>query len=260
MSVGVILDLVRTLDCHHHLADHLLGHLHQVIVVSISHVELHSCELRVVCEVNTLIPELATHLVNTLNAAHNQLLQEQFWCNAHVHVLLEVVVMCHERLGCGSTWDQVHHRCLHLKEATVVKEPAHKLDDLGAGVEDATHFRVADEVQISLTVACLLILETVMCLGRHVQARRKHLERLGEDRELALFAFARVAHHTNDVTTLGVVVDCLESSQVQVAVANIRHELDLLALPVQVIEQQLGARCALAVDAACHGHSHVLQL
>lgn len=43
----------------------------------------------------------------------------------------------------------------------------------------------------------------------------------------------------------------LECCEVQVAVACVHHELHLFTLPVQVIEQQLGARGTLAVDAAC---------
>lgn len=46
--------------------------MHQVIVVSICHIELASRELRVVSHVNSFIAELASDLVDAVNAANYQ--------------------------------------------------------------------------------------------------------------------------------------------------------------------------------------------
>ena len=45
------------LDLEHHLGDEVLGHIQQVVVVSVGLVELHSGELRVVGHVDALISE-----------------------------------------------------------------------------------------------------------------------------------------------------------------------------------------------------------
>lgn len=47
---------------------------HHPVVVLILHVELHTCELRVVVAVHTLVAEVLTNLVNALETAHDKTL------------------------------------------------------------------------------------------------------------------------------------------------------------------------------------------
>mmetsp|Transcript_25132 Transcript_25132/g.36944 ORF Transcript_25132/g.36944 Transcript_25132/m.36944 type:complete len:276 (+) Transcript_25132:461-1288(+) len=109
-------NLVATGDFLDHTRDHFLGHAHQVIVVSIRHVELARRKLRVVCQVNALVTELAADFIHAIEAADDEHLEVQFGCHAHVHLLLKVVVVGLEGAGGGAASDDVHHWSLDLQE------------------------------------------------------------------------------------------------------------------------------------------------
>jgi hypothetical protein len=83
-----------------------------------------------------------------------------------------------------------------------------------------------------------------------VQARREQHKLDREDRQLALLALAGEALDADDVAALGLVVQREEAVLVGVAVARVSHHLHRRALAAEVVEQQLAARRALAVDAA----------
>ena len=74
-TLRVILDLVRAGDVEDQAREEALSDLHQIVVVGVGHVKLASGELGVVGEVNALIAELATDLVNTVKASNNEHLQ-----------------------------------------------------------------------------------------------------------------------------------------------------------------------------------------
>mmetsp|Transcript_5062 Transcript_5062/g.10994 ORF Transcript_5062/g.10994 Transcript_5062/m.10994 type:complete len:245 (-) Transcript_5062:534-1268(-) len=230
------------------------------MIIRVRLVELTGGELGVVGHVNALIPELPADLVHTLNASNHECLEEELRSDAHIELHAEVVVVGDKGAGSSTTWDHVHHGGLHLQEAAVVQELAHKLDDLGAREEDVTHLGVADEVQVALAVAGLLILQAKVGGRGHVQAGGQQLELDGEDGELALLGLAGEAHHTHNVTALGLIVHGLEAGQLQVGVPGISHNLDLGTLRLEIVEEQLAARCTLAVDASCKRHLDVGQL
>lgn len=82
-------------------------------------VEFTGGELRVVGQVNALIPELPPDLVNPVKPADHQHLEVQLRSNSHVELHVEVVVVGHEGLGGGSSWNHVHHWRLYLHVCTV---------------------------------------------------------------------------------------------------------------------------------------------
>mmetsp|Transcript_23325 Transcript_23325/g.64452 ORF Transcript_23325/g.64452 Transcript_23325/m.64452 type:complete len:382 (+) Transcript_23325:935-2080(+) len=260
MAVCMVLDLVGALDGLDHFTDQLLCHVHEVVVVRIGHVELACRELRVVRQVDALVPELPANLIHALDAAHHQLLKVQLRGNAHVKLHVEVVVVGHEGACSCTTGDHVHHGRLHLQEFPLIQVLAHKLDDLSADDKVVAHILVADEIQVALAVARLLVLEAKVRLGRHVQAGGQYLKGPREQGQLALLGLAREAGHTHDVTPLGLIVSVLKGCQLKLRVPGISHDLHLSALASQVVEQQLGPAGALVCDAACQGHHHISQL
>ena len=138
--------------------------------------------------------------------------------------------------------------------------PADILDDLGASEEGGPDLWVTDEVEVPLTVPCLLILETEMGRGGHMEAGREDGEGAGEDGQLALLGLSGEPHNADDVASLGFVVDRLELDETQLRVPRISHHLDLVTLSLEVIEEELGARGTLAVDASGDGDGHVGEL
>mmetsp|Transcript_7271 Transcript_7271/g.14551 ORF Transcript_7271/g.14551 Transcript_7271/m.14551 type:complete len:441 (-) Transcript_7271:648-1970(-) len=167
-ALGVVFDLVRAVQVHDHLGEHLLGEGHQVVIVGVRPVELARGELGIVRHVHPLVAEEASNLVYAVEAADDEHLEVKLGCHAHVQVAVEVVVVRDEGFCGGASGDHVHHRCLHLQEAVHVEEATHEIDDLGARHEDIARRGVEDEVQVALAVARLLVDQTVGGLGHHV--------------------------------------------------------------------------------------------
>ncbi len=176
------------------------SHLEQVVVIGVGHVELAGGELRIVGQVDALVTELTADLVHSLQTADHQLLQVQLGGDAHEHVQTEVIVVRHEGLGCGSTGDDVHHGSLDFEEVALVQEGADVVHNLGTDGEDAGSLGVQDQIQITLTVADLLVLQSSVGLGKHVKTRRQQSDLLREDGELALLGLAGISADTNQIT------------------------------------------------------------
>ena len=79
------------------------------------HVELAGGELRVVCQVNSLIPKLPPNLIHSGEVANDHHLQEQLWSHSHEELHVQIIVMRHKRSSCGTSWDHVHHWSLYLQ-------------------------------------------------------------------------------------------------------------------------------------------------
>ncbi|KAH3686882.1 hypothetical protein WICPIJ_002147 [Wickerhamomyces pijperi] len=161
-TVWVVLDFVRAGDLLDHLGEQQLGHVHQVVDIGVSLVELTGGELWVVGHIDTFVSELTADFVDTVHTTDNQLLQEQLWGNTHVHVEVQVVVVGDERLSSGTTGNDVHHWGFNLDELPVVQELSDVGDDLGSGDELVSGGVVDDQVQVSLSVSGFLVLETEM--------------------------------------------------------------------------------------------------
>lgn len=65
-------------------------------------------------EVNPLVPELLSNLINPVKAADDELLQIKLRGNPHEELQVQVVVMRDEWLSRSSTCNEIHHRRLHL--------------------------------------------------------------------------------------------------------------------------------------------------
>mmetsp|Transcript_7100 Transcript_7100/g.27905 ORF Transcript_7100/g.27905 Transcript_7100/m.27905 type:complete len:619 (+) Transcript_7100:390-2246(+) len=252
--VGVVLNLVRSLELEHHAGDELLGHLHQILVIRVRHVKLAGCKLGVVGHVDALVAELTADLVHAVHAADDEFLEVELGCDAHVQGHVEVVMVRDEGLGGGAAGDHVHHRSLNLHEILVVQVLADASDDVGPGDENVANLGVHDEVEVPLAVPGLLILEAGET-GEHVQARRQHLHVAREDGQLALLGFARVAADADDVSAAGRGVALLEV--VLGGVLSVRHDLDLHAVAPEIVEEELRAGRSLGHQSARDGDDDI---
>ena len=64
-----ILDHHRAQNALRDLRDHLFGHFHDVVVVSISHVELKLSKFRIVFERHAFVAEVPTDLIDAVQSA-----------------------------------------------------------------------------------------------------------------------------------------------------------------------------------------------
>ncbi len=168
-----------------------LGNVHEVVVVSIRHVELARCELRVVRKINIYsaltaqykeqqITSTTTHLhcgIDVRFRKHGRChrrqastrrcdirtriisptdvttyLEEELGGDTHKHVQLQVIVMRLEGAGCSSSSNHVHHRCFHFQKAELVEETTQIVDDLRA--MSGSEHKHADLHQIYSPVDC----------------------------------------------------------------------------------------------------------
>lgn len=146
-----------------------LSHIHNIINIGIGHIELAGSKLWVVSEINTLISELTTHLIDTVETTNNQHLEVQLWCNTHEHIHVQVVVVSLERLGGSSSCDGVHHWSLDLDKLLLVEVSADVADHLGASDEDVAGGLVHDQIEIALAVTLFLVLEAVVLVWKLVK-------------------------------------------------------------------------------------------
>ena len=172
----------------HHPADHLLGHVHQVVVVRVRLVELAGRELRVVRQVDALVAELAADLVHAVDAADDEHLEVEFRGHAHKQLLAQVVVPRLKRLCRGAPRQLVHHRGLHLQKLPRVEVAADVLDDLGPDHEDVARARVCQQVEVALPEPRLRVGEGAD--GHGAQGRGEEGDAAGEEGELAALGLA----------------------------------------------------------------------
>ena len=262
-GLGAVLDLVIASDLLDHVGDHLLGHVHEVLIVGVSLVELTGGELRVVGEINALIAELTANLIHTVQTANDQHLQVQLGSDTKVQVHVQVVVMSDEGLGNGTTGDHVHHGRLDLKEVTLIEVTANTVDDLGTDGEGVANVLVDDQIQITLTVTSLHVGQTTevgvtLGKGEHVQTGGKEGNLGGEDGQLTLARLAGMALHADDVTTLDGAMDLVEGLLSSGVGLEVRHDLDLGSITTDVIKEEL-ALTADGVDTSSDGNSLVGQ-
>ena len=262
-GLGAVLDLVIASDLLDHVGDHLLSHVHEVLVVGVSLVELTGGELRVVSEINTLIAELTANLIHTVQTTNDQHLQVQLGSDTEVQVHVQVVVMGDEGLGNGTTGDHVHHRCLNLKEVTLIKVTANTVDDLGTDGKGVANVLVDDKIQITLAVTSLHVGQTTevgiaLGKGKHVQAGGEEGNFGGEDGKLTLARLAGMSLHADDVTALDGAVDLVEGLLSSGVGLEVGHDLYLGSITTDVVEEEL-ALSTDGVDTSSDGYSLIGQ-
>lgn len=140
--------------------DQALSDIHDIVHVCICHVELADGELGVMCQVDAFVTEDAPNFVDAVEPTDDELLQIELGSDTEVEIEVEIVVVRDERLGGRASSDHAHHGCLNFEETEVVKEAAEVINYLATSNEGAARLLRNDEVQVSLAVASLLVLET----------------------------------------------------------------------------------------------------
>lgn len=141
-----------------------------------------------------------------------------------------------EGLGSGPTSNHVHHGGLNLQEAEGVQEATEVADDLGADNELLPDRVVDDQVEVPLAEAGLLVLETVVVGGEHVEAGGEELNVLGEDGELTALGLSGESTKSDNISTADDAVDVVE---ILLGEAGIAHHLDVDSLGVDIVENEL---------------------
>ena len=134
---------------------------------------------------DALVAEVLAQLVDAFDATHHQPLQVELGGDPQVEVAVERVVVGDEGPGQGAAVKRLQDRGLDLDEAALVEPAAHLADRAGAEGEDAAALLVGDQVQLTLAVAGLDVLETVELVRRGAQALGEQAPAVDRERELA---------------------------------------------------------------------------
>ena len=158
-DLAINLNLRLAVDGGADLFQHPLCEAHAPVQILVADIELHACELWVVGLVHAFVAEVLAHLIDALEAAHDEALEVELGSYAHVHVLIEGIEMGHERTCRGSTRDVLQDGRIDLRISRLVKDAAHSTDDGGALEKGLLHAGVNDEVHVTLAVAHLWVIE-----------------------------------------------------------------------------------------------------
>ena len=115
--------------------EHVLGEVDEIMIVGVGHVEFHHGELRVVADIDALVPEVAVELEHPLESADNEALQIELRSDSHVHVDVKGVVMGDERPCVRAARNGVHHGGLDFHEALALHVAADLARELRADHE-----------------------------------------------------------------------------------------------------------------------------
>ena len=108
--------------------------------------------------------ELVTEFVPLaaiLDANVGRQVEMQLERDPHEQVDVQGVVMRDKRPGHGTARQNLHHRCLYLKETFILKEPTNSRDDLGAQHKAIFDRRIHDHVKVTLSVSEFLVLKSM---------------------------------------------------------------------------------------------------
>ena len=179
--------------------DHILGDVHHALIVGVCLIQLDGGELRVVAGVHALVAEDTADLVDLLEAADDQTLEVQLGCNTHVHVDVQRIVMGDERTCCRTARDGVEAGRLNFHKAAAIHEAADLAHDCRALLEGVTYLGVDDEVNVTLTVAHIGVLQTVPLLGQRNEVLGQQSQLGDLDRDLTLLGAEYLAGDADEV-------------------------------------------------------------
>src|ERR1035437_1171945 len=179
--------------------DERLGELTHPVEIGVRLVRLEHGELGVVARREALVAKDATELVHALVAADEEALEVQLDGDAQVDVGVQRVPVGDERLGVRTAGNRLQDRGLDLEESASVKAAAQRADHRRPGREVTSLRGAAEQVEVALAVARLLVLQPVELLGRRLQRLDQQHQLVSDHRRLATPGAHHAPAHTDDV-------------------------------------------------------------
>ena len=135
--------------------------------------------------VHTLVPEHLAHLVDPVESADDEPLQEELVGDPELHVDVQRVVVGIERSRVGASGDVHEDRGVDLEEAVVLLQDALDLfDDAGALEEYFADFGVHDQVDVALAVSQVGVNEAAPLVGEDLDGFGEEDQLLNVDGDL----------------------------------------------------------------------------
>ena len=141
---------------------HLFHSVHHPFVILIRHIELHLGEFGVMEAVHTFVAEVFGKLINAIETTHNQFFQIQLVCNTQIERHIQRVMVSFERTGCSTAIQWLQNWCFHFQIAFFIQIVTHSVNQQRALDEGIFDMRVHDKVNVTLAIALLRILESII--------------------------------------------------------------------------------------------------
>ena len=252
-------------------------------------------------EIDSFVSEYSSDFVHSVQSSDDELLEIQFRGDSEVKIEIEGVVMGDERLRGGSSGDLVHHRSLdlslyrqriirtakrrtYLEETKTVQVLSNVVDNSRPLDEDLSSLGVHNEVEISLSMPLLLILESKVLLRKLMKIRREEDHRRGGDGELGFLGSQRLSGDSDDISSSenGVksfkvfwrfrFAERSESARrstvllrgyrmtAEANVLDLGHNLNFRTLRMQVVKDEFSTTCPNIVDSTSDRDDDIVEL
>jgi len=165
---SLICELCRTAHLLSKISEHGLGKLHHSVVVGISLIEFHKCELGIMSGIDSFVPVHSSDLVYSLESADNESLEVELEGYPEFYILIKCIVVGLEGSGCCTARIGYEGGSFDLHEITAVKEVSYLLDDPGSSDKCILYFGIHDQINISLSVSGICVGQTVEFLGKYL--------------------------------------------------------------------------------------------
>ena len=159
--------------------------------------------------VHTLVTEVLTDFINTLETTNNQTLQIKLCCDTHIHINVESIEVSDEWACTCTTSNTLQCRSLYLCITSLIEELTHGAQYGSALQEGIFHTFVHNEVNITLTITLLWIFKLIVCLAvlilndrQWLQALRQNGNLLSMNRDFSHLCLEHFTLYSNEVTNI----------------------------------------------------------
>ncbi len=153
--------------------DKIFRKVHYMFVVGVRFVKLEQSKLGIVSRIESFVTEYPSYLVYLLKTSDYESLQMELERYTHIHIYVEGVMVRDERTRGSSAGYSVENGRLHLDEAELFEIIPDLLDYLGPLDEYVLDLGICDEIDISLPVSEIGVLESVILLGKRQKRLRQ---------------------------------------------------------------------------------------
>ena len=150
--------------------------MNKVHVVAVSFIELKHRELRVVVSRKTLVAKIAVDLIDAVQATDDQALEVQLRSNPKKQVHIQCIVVSQEWASHRTAVQRLHHGCLHFDIVPSREGLTQGTDNPVASYKCVSYGIVTDQIQGSLPVPDLDILQPMKFLWQWQNALCKVLK------------------------------------------------------------------------------------
>ena len=156
------LHLGVAMQCESDSLHHLFHRVHHPFIILVRHVQFHLGEFRIMETVHTFVAEVLGELIHAVESTHNQFFQIQLIGNTQIERHIQSVVVGFERTGGSTTVERLQNRGFDFQIALFVQIVTHSVHQQCALDEGIFNVRIHDEVDVTLTIALLRILESII--------------------------------------------------------------------------------------------------